>query len=58
MSLSKQHPYQEERSQFPQEYEALNKRFLAVLQESTDVFWILTPHCLMEESYRTSEDAS
>ncbi|WP_040441641.1 PAS domain S-box protein [Ktedonobacter racemifer] len=49
MSLSKQHPSQEKRSQSPQGREAADDRFLAVMQESTDIFCILTPTGEMQE---------
>ncbi|GHO62780.1 hypothetical protein KSC_016720 [Ktedonobacter sp. SOSP1-52] len=49
MSLSKQHPSQEKRSQSLQGREAADDRFLAVMQESTDIFCILTPTGEMQE---------
>ncbi len=42
MSLSHS-TYQGERNQPPQGTEAAAERFLAVMQESADVFWVLTP---------------
>ncbi|GHO80577.1 hypothetical protein KSD_83480 [Ktedonobacter sp. SOSP1-85] len=50
MSLSHSHQ-QEERKQPSQGHEAPEYRFLAVVQESADVFWIVTPDGLMQEPY-------
>ncbi len=48
MSLS-HFPHQEERGQPPQGCEASDSRFLAIMQESANVFWFVTPKGLMQE---------